>query len=149
MTNDYDGVLDEGISKGQTNWQMYGSRKPDNEAYKLVKHTQFIYNMSEDEFEYKNLKVESSKIFSYLKTISARSKPAIKAVISEEYIELYEKNKPKKSGKRSKPKKRMRNAFTIHGIEDTIGNINSVFCTLLYNRMQIVFYVYWGLKIGI
>ena len=35
LTNDFESVLDEGISKGCVNWQMYGSQKPGNEAYKL------------------------------------------------------------------------------------------------------------------
>ena len=36
LKNDWDSVLDEGISKGCVNWQMYGSQKPGNEAYKLT-----------------------------------------------------------------------------------------------------------------
>ena len=32
-----DEVLDEGITKGTTNWQLYGSRKPGNESY-MIKH---------------------------------------------------------------------------------------------------------------
>jgi P4 family phage/plasmid primase-like protien len=36
LTNDWDSVLDEGISKGCINWQMYGSQKPGYEAYKLT-----------------------------------------------------------------------------------------------------------------
>ena len=35
LTNDWNAVLDEGISRGHTNWQMYGSRKPGNQAYEL------------------------------------------------------------------------------------------------------------------
>jgi P4 family phage/plasmid primase-like protien len=36
LKNDWNEVLDEGISKGTTNWQMYGSQKPGHEAYKLT-----------------------------------------------------------------------------------------------------------------
>jgi P4 family phage/plasmid primase-like protien len=36
LTNTWENVLDDGISKGTTNWQMYGSQKPGNEAYKLT-----------------------------------------------------------------------------------------------------------------
>jgi P4 family phage/plasmid primase-like protien len=36
LTNDWESVLDEGISKGCVNWQLYGSQKPGNEAYKLT-----------------------------------------------------------------------------------------------------------------
>ena len=35
LTNSWSDVLDEGVSKGSTNWQLYGSKKPGNEAYKL------------------------------------------------------------------------------------------------------------------
>lgn len=35
LRNDWDAILDEGISKGVTNWQMYGSQKPGNECYKV------------------------------------------------------------------------------------------------------------------
>jgi hypothetical protein len=38
IINTWDAVLDEGISKGKTNWQMFGSRKPGNEAYELTHH---------------------------------------------------------------------------------------------------------------
>jgi dephospho-CoA kinase len=38
LINSWDIVFDEGISKGTTNWQLFGSRKPDNEAYQLTKH---------------------------------------------------------------------------------------------------------------
>ena len=36
ITNSWDAVLDAGISGGKTNWQLYGSRKPDHEAYSLT-----------------------------------------------------------------------------------------------------------------
>ena len=31
-------VLDETITKGTTNWQLYGSRKPGNDPYLLTYH---------------------------------------------------------------------------------------------------------------
>ena len=38
LQNSWDEVLDEGITKGTTNWQLYGSRKPGNECYLLKYH---------------------------------------------------------------------------------------------------------------
>ena len=38
LINDYDSVLDEGISKGSTNWQLFGSQKPGNEKYQLTQY---------------------------------------------------------------------------------------------------------------
>ena len=36
LINNWEEVLDEGISKGCINWQMYGSQKPGHDAYKLT-----------------------------------------------------------------------------------------------------------------
>lgn len=41
IDNDSDGILDEGISLGGTNWQLFGSRKPANEAYELVQASEW------------------------------------------------------------------------------------------------------------
>jgi len=38
LINTWDSVLDEGISKGKINWQLFGSRKPGCEAYELTNH---------------------------------------------------------------------------------------------------------------
>lgn len=36
LINNWDGVLDEGITNGGTNWQLLGSRKPCNKAYEIT-----------------------------------------------------------------------------------------------------------------
>ena len=35
LQNDWNSVVDEAVMKGNAGWQLYGSRKPGNEAYKL------------------------------------------------------------------------------------------------------------------
>lgn len=50
LLNDWDSVLDEGISKGTTNWQLYGSRKPGNEPYELVEYYKINYDKTDGEF---------------------------------------------------------------------------------------------------
>jgi P4 family phage/plasmid primase-like protien len=47
IQNSISDILDEGISKGHTNWQMYGSKKPNNEAYKLIKY--YTATLQDDE----------------------------------------------------------------------------------------------------
>jgi len=42
ITNTIDEVLDDGISTGHTNWQLYGSGKPNHEKYRLT----FIYQIT-------------------------------------------------------------------------------------------------------
>lgn len=43
INNSWDQVVDEGIAKGHVNWQMYGSRKPGNDAYLISKHYTSTY----------------------------------------------------------------------------------------------------------
>ena len=43
-------VLDEGISKGCVNWQLYGSKKPSNLAYKLTGVYHITMDESDNEF---------------------------------------------------------------------------------------------------
>ena len=50
ITNSWDTVFDETITKGTTNWQLFGSRKPDNEAYQLVSFKEIEYDINEDQF---------------------------------------------------------------------------------------------------
>ena len=57
LINTWESVLDEGISKGTTNWQLFGSRKPGNEAYDLTQHFIIDYDKSDGEFMMEERKV--------------------------------------------------------------------------------------------
>jgi hypothetical protein len=50
LINTWDSVLDEGISKGSTNWQLFGSRKPANEAYELTHYYVLTLDKTDNEF---------------------------------------------------------------------------------------------------
>ena len=50
LINSWDSVLDEGISRGKTNWQLFGSRKPGNEAYELTHHYLMTIDGSDKQF---------------------------------------------------------------------------------------------------
>lgn len=49
ITNTWHDVLDEGISNGPTNWQLYGSRKPNHEPYKLTRIFNITYDPTDSE----------------------------------------------------------------------------------------------------
>ena len=49
-----DDVFDEGITKGCINWQLYGSKKPNNEAYKLTYTYDILFNTDMEDYEVKN-----------------------------------------------------------------------------------------------
>jgi P4 family phage/plasmid primase-like protien len=50
LKNDWETVLDEGISKGCVNWQLFGSQKPGNEAYQLYYYTTASIDLTDNEF---------------------------------------------------------------------------------------------------
>jgi len=49
ITNSWNDVLDEGISRGHTNWQLYGSRKPGHKAYMLKYHFIMMHDPEDEE----------------------------------------------------------------------------------------------------
>jgi len=53
LTNSLEDVYDEGITKGTTNWQLYGSKKPKHEAYKITKVYDVLFNTDMEDYEIK------------------------------------------------------------------------------------------------
>jgi len=43
IINDWEDVLDEGVTKGFVNWQLYGSCKPANQTYHITSHFELEY----------------------------------------------------------------------------------------------------------
>jgi len=110
LINDWPAVLDEGISKGTTNWQLYGSRKPGNQAYEVTQLYKISYDESDGEFIMDERRVSDIDIEKELCKLSAQydqhpvfeMNPAIK--------ELYDSrvnNKPLRPKVQTKTKLRL------------------------------------------
>ena len=91
LINDYDSVLDIGISKGTTNWQMYGSRKPGHEAYQLIKY----YNANCNENQLVELEEVKNKAhqLSTLANISGHNTTLPQLELTEEIQKLSKLHK--------------------------------------------------------
>jgi len=72
INNTWDSVLDEGISTGKTNWQLYGSRKPGNEAYAITQYYMVSIDPKDSEFMIAKKDVKSINLEKDLHTISVR-----------------------------------------------------------------------------
>ena len=48
ITNEWEDVLDEGVTKGFVNWQLYGSRKPGHQAYMVKYHFVLDYEFDDE-----------------------------------------------------------------------------------------------------
>jgi P4 family phage/plasmid primase-like protien len=117
-------VLDECVSKGEVNWQLFGSKKPENDAYEISHHYDIMFG--DDDFDLDditeiNLKDKLKNIpfaVEFLKKISAKNTEHFSPTIKEEHVEFYEKivNQTNIKRKRKKNKKlpQKNNADILH-----------------------------------
>ena len=106
ITNDWESVLDKGVFEGGTNWQVFGSRKPLNEAYEV----KYVYEVAkeDDEFIIEELELEIDNYEDFLKKVSVRNKDNKKFKIKEETKELLKKIKEEKKKKKKKRSKKIK-----------------------------------------
>lgn len=110
LINDWPAVLDEGISKGTTNWQLYGSRKPGNQAYEVTQLYKISYDESDGEFIMDERRVSDIDIEKELCRLSAQydehpvfeMNPAIKDLYDSRF-----NNKPLRPKVQTKTKLRL------------------------------------------
>ena len=77
LKNNAKDVLDECVSKGEVNWQLFGSRKPDNEAYQLTYQYKVTFNATDkyteeidiDEWDFE----DNDKTIEFMKLVSAKN----------------------------------------------------------------------------
>jgi P4 family phage/plasmid primase-like protien len=108
LKNDWNSVLDEGISKGTTNWQIYGSQKPGNEAYKLTYYVTAEIDKTDNEFMTVPKKVKDVDLSKDLCLLSAQYDKHVKFELNPKIMEEYNrrltntKSKPAKSHSKGK-----------------------------------------------
>ena len=91
ITNSWDDVFDEGVTKGFVNWQLYGSRKPGNEAYLVKYHYQLGRRSGEWQLDTKPM--ESFNTQALMNKLSARYNGNPSFPIKESCKEELEKAK--------------------------------------------------------
>jgi len=74
ITNNYEDVFDEGITKGFVNWQIYGSRKPQHKAYSLTYLFEITYDSEEEIWNFRDCNISKINIQEHLPLMSARYK---------------------------------------------------------------------------
>jgi hypothetical protein len=97
ITNTWDDVLDKAVTKGQVNWTVYGSRKPNNQAYLMKYH--YVLNKTDGNWEIEEKPLESFCTKTYFNKLSARYTGYEGYEIKKEYQKEYDeyvKNKESK-----------------------------------------------------
>lgn len=122
ITNNIDEVLDEGITKGCVNWQLYGSRKPNNKAYELTNIFSCHIDTDNDVVIHKEKMEEDNLKLLNLLSVRNRNNPYFE--VREEYKEEYENCK--KSTTRKKITRKNIKKFTVEGFNFDISQIRSL-----------------------
>ena len=108
LINTWDSVLDEGISKGVTNWQLFGSRKPGNEAYELTQHFSIAYDKADGEFMMDEMKVQDFDLKNNFRKLSVQNDANPKFEMNPKIIDKYNKRLESKGAKIKKPPSKTR-----------------------------------------
>ena len=99
LTNSWDSVLDEGITKGSTNWQLYGSKKPGNESYQITYYFVAQCDPADNEWSIDQRNVSTINLEKDLSKISVRypnhTRFCLKSDVDNELSRLISKGKTK------------------------------------------------------
>ena len=120
LTNSWDSVFDENISKGTTNWQLFGSRKPGNEAYELSQHYIITYDKSDGEFMMEEKRVTDFDLKNNFYKLSVQNGENPRFELNPKILDLYNK----KLESRGQKIRRQTSKTKIHLILDEDDNEN-------------------------
>jgi len=94
LINDWNSVVDENVFKGLTAWQLYGSRKPGHDAYKLT----MVYTCQKDatDYELHSSPGDAFPLPLQFHKLSIRNNEHETPVLKEEFRQDYENAKQRK-----------------------------------------------------
>jgi len=99
LINTWDSVLDEGISKGKTNWQIFGSRKPGNEAYELTHHYIMTIDPADNQYKMDEEEVVKFDLKNNFEKLSVQYDKHPKFEINPKMVDEYNKRVTNKTSK--------------------------------------------------
>ena len=90
--NKWDDVIDDSITSGTTGWQLYGSRKPDHECYKLTNIFNIKYDPDDGSIERREIDLDSFNIIENIEQLSARNTKHPSYLFTSEYLKERSEN---------------------------------------------------------
>ena len=126
LTNSWESVLDEGISKGTTNWQLFGSRKPGNEAYDLTQHFIITYDNADGEFMMDEKRVTDFDLKNNFIKLSVQNENNPKFELNPKIIDLYNKRLETKGQKIKRPSSKTKINLIIDDDDDENISLNDI-----------------------
>jgi len=138
----WNGVLDDGISNGYTNWQLICSRKPHNQAYQLTQYYLFTYDEEASEFEADaTVKAKDFDMKNNMHKLSARYDKHPKFEINDMVLEDYNRRKGKGKSGGSGPKSTFRISTEFRPERFSSTEQIEAWCEKLFNELTIEEYI--------
>ena len=126
LKNTWSDVIDEGVMKGDCGWQLYGSRKPGNEQYKLTNI--FELHKTKDDIIMNEIEIKDIDFKQYFPYFCARNTDNThKLKIKKENVDKIEKLNPKKKLFKIKNRKQCNQIEDINCENDLDNMINTLF----------------------
>jgi P4 family phage/plasmid primase-like protien len=94
INNTWEDVFDNSITSRKSGWQLYGSRKPNHEAYKLTHIFEVSYDEEEDTCKIKKIDLNHFDIVNNIYELSARCTTHPKFIFKSEYLNNRPKSNP-------------------------------------------------------
>jgi P4 family phage/plasmid primase-like protien len=91
--NSWEDVFDSGISKGHSNWQLYGSRKPNHDRYQLTHIYDIKVDATDSEIMREEMPISAFKLQENLQRLSARYSGHPSLFMKNDFIAKYEQYK--------------------------------------------------------
>ena len=88
--NSMEELIDEAVVKGQVNWQLYGSQKPNNEKYRLTNCYTLTYNVQDDDWAIKSNLLNKFNNLEHFKLMSAQYTEHTEFPLKQEYCDRFE-----------------------------------------------------------
>jgi len=127
LINTWDSVLDEGISKGHTNWQLFGSRKPGNEAYEFTHHYVITYDATDGEFVMVERKVTDFNLKKDFAKLSVQYDAHPRFEMNPKIVDEYKKRSENKNARIKKPSSKTKMNLIV---EDDDQNIDEEYISI-------------------
>ncbi|MCJ7801997.1 MAG: phage/plasmid primase, P4 family [Candidatus Marinimicrobia bacterium] len=121
LINTWDSVLDEGISKGKTNWQLFGSRKPGNEAYELTHHYIMTVDPTDGEFKMDEEDVSKFDLKNSFEKLSVQYDKHPKFELNPKIVDEYNKKLGNKASKIKKASSKIKMNLLVDNEDESFG----------------------------
>ena len=89
IINTWEDVFDEGISTGKVNWQLYGSRKPNFDRYRLTHVYNAKFDVADEMFQTPELPLSKFDLEKNFEKLSVRYKGHLSLFMKNDFVTAY------------------------------------------------------------